>query len=263
MNRGKLLYTAINSALEGGKEILSIYDSDFEVKFKDNSSPLTEADKNSHYKITEILDNTSLPILSEEGRNIPFEERKNWSQFWMVDPLDGTKEFVNRNGEFTVNIALIENQKPTLGVIYVPVTQELYFADEKAFKTTQLDDSKSLDSVISNSQLLPLSQSRKNHVIVGSRAHMSEETEAFISGKRRQYGDLEFLSKGSSLKLCMIAEGIVDQYPRFAPTSEWDTAAGQAIVVASGGEVINWDTKEPLKYNKEDLTNAWFLAKRD
>jgi 3'(2'), 5'-bisphosphate nucleotidase len=262
MNREELLVTAINATLNGGKEILSVYEADFSIEYKDDNSPLTEADKRAHNKITEMLESTYLPILSEEGIKIPFEERKNWSQFWMVDPLDGTKEFIKRNGEFTVNIALIEHGKPTMGVIYVPVTKELYFSDEKAFKTIQLDDIAGLEDLI-DLQSLPLTQSRENYVVVGSRSHMSEETTSFINDKKKLYDKVDILPKGSSLKLCMVAEGSADIYPRFAPTSEWDIAAGQAIVVASGGEVINWGTKEPLEYNKEDLDNAWFLVKRD
>jgi 3'(2'), 5'-bisphosphate nucleotidase len=180
----------------------------------------------------------------------------------MVDPLDGTKEFIKRNGEFTVNIALIEHGKPTMGVIYVPVTKELYFADERAYKTIQVDNVESLEDLI-DLQSLPLTQSRENYVVVGSRSHMSLETTSFINDKKKLHDKVDILPKGSSLKLCMVAEGSADIYPRFAPTSEWDIAAGQAIVVASGGEVINWGTKEPLEYNKEDLDNAWFLVKRD
>lgn len=264
MNRQQLLLSAINAALKGGEEILDVYNSDFAIEHKDDKSPLTEADKRAHLKIVELLKDTNLPVLSEEGKNIPFEERKNWKQFWMVDPLDGTKEFIKRNGEFTVNIALIENHQATMGVIYVPVTEELYFGDEKAYKLTieklTIDN---LQELISSAQQLPLPNSRTNYVVVGSRSHMSEETETFINKQKALHNEVDILSKGSSLKLCMVAEGAADSYPRFAPTMEWDTAAGQAIAIASGAQVINWETKELMKYNKENLLNSWFLVTRN
>lgn len=264
MNRQQLLLSAINAALKGGHEILDIYNSDFAIEHKDDKSPLTEADKRAHLKIVELLKDTNLPVLSEEGKNIPFEERKNWKQFWMVDPLDGTKEFIKRNGEFTVNIALIENHQATMGVIYVPVTEELYFGDEKAYKTEKIkSEVGSVEELIHSSQQLPLTQNRNNYLVVGSRSHMSEETEAFINEQKALHNEVDILSKGSSLKLCMVAEGAADSYPRFAPTMEWDTAAGQAIAIASGAEVINWETKELMKYNKENLLNSWFLVRRN
>lgn len=264
MNRKDLFFNAINAALAGGKEILDVYNSDFAIEHKDDKSPLTEADKRAHLKIVELLECTSIPVLSEEGKNIPYDERKNWSQFWMVDPLDGTKEFIKRNGEFTVNIALIENQESTMGVIYVPVTGELYFSDEKAYKAENMRlKVKSLEELLQNAQILPLPQTRKNYIVVGSRSHMSEETETYINEQKELHNEVDILSKGSSLKLCMVAEGAADSYPRFAPTMEWDTAAGQAIVRGSGANVINWETQDTMLYNKENLLNSWFLVKRD
>ena len=264
MDRKDLLLNAINAALAGGKEILDVYNSDFAIEHKDDKSPLTEADKRAHLKIVELLECTSIPVLSEEGKNIPYDERKIWSQFWMVDPLDGTKEFIKRNGEFTVNIALIENQESTMGVIYVPVTGELYFSDEKAYKAENMRlKVKSLEELLQNAQILPLPQTRKNYIVVGSRSHMSEETETYINEQKELHNEVDILSKGSSLKLCMVAEGAADSYPRFAPTMEWDTAAGQAIVRGSGANVINWETQETMLYNKENLLNSWFLVKRD
>jgi len=264
MNRKDLLLNAINAALAGGKEILDVYNSNFAIEHKDDKSPLTEADKRAHLKIVELLECTSIPVLSEEGKNIPYEDRKNWNQFWMVDPLDGTKEFIKRNGEFTVNIALIENQESTMGVIYVPVTGELYFSDEKAYKADNMElKVESLEELIQNAGILPLPQTRKNYIVVGSRSHMSEETETYINEQKELHNEVDILSKGSSLKLCMIAEGAADSYPRFAPTMEWDTAAGQAIVRGSGANVINWETQETMLYNKENLLNSWFLVKRE
>ena len=261
MDKTNWLIQIINAALKGGEEILEVYNSDFAVEHKDDKSPLTEADKRAHIAITEFLEKTGLPILSEEGEKMNYSERKNWKQFWMVDPLDGTKEFVKRNGEFTVNIALIEDGKATMGVIYVPVTKDLYFADKLAYKIENFNTPiESINNLLGNAHQLPLPQTRTNFVVVASRSHMSEETAVFINEQKEKYAEVDILSKGSSLKLCMIAEGKADAYPRFAPTMEWDTAAGQAIVNASGAKVINWDTKQSMLYNKENLLNSSFLA---
>jgi len=185
----------------------------------------------------------------------------------MVDPLDGTKEFIKRNGEFTVNIALIENNKPTMGVIYTPVVDELFFSvpGKGAFKMDQaavklFDKGITLDEILNLSNTLPLKKDRKKFVAVGSKSHMTTETEEYLSKYRSKYNEIEILSKGSSLKLCLIAEGKADIYPRFAPTMEWDIAAGHAIIVGSGGLVIHAETKEELSYNKENLLNPWFIA---
>lgn len=254
------------TALKAGKAILSVYDTDFEVESKTDESPLTLADQKAHNVICEELECTSLPILSEEGRTIPYDERKSWEYFWMVDPLDGTKEFVKRNGEFTVNIALIHKQRAILGVIYVPVKDELYIGAEGlgAFKIDEFSKVgaiSNIDDWTSQKNSLPKSLKRK-FTIVGSRSHMSPETEAFIEEKRKEQGNVEMISVGSSLKLCMVAEGKADFYPRFAPTMEWDTAAGQAIVEAMGGSVIDWNTKETMKYNRQNLLNDWFLVSK-
>jgi 3'(2'), 5'-bisphosphate nucleotidase len=263
MNREDWLIQIINAALKGGEEILAVYNSDFAVETKDDKSPLTEADKRAHIAIMNALKITNLPVLSEEGKQMDYAERKDWKQFWMVDPLDGTKEFVKRNGEFTVNIALIEDGKATMGVIYVPVTKDLYFSDQLAYKIEEFDAPiASINNILGRAEQLPISQTRKNYVVVGSRSHMSEETATFINEQKEKHSEVEILSKGSSLKLCMVAEGKADAYPRFAPTMEWDTAAGQAIVNASGAKVINWETKETMQYNKENLLNSWFLVER-
>ena len=264
MNREDWLIQIINAALKGGEEILEVYNSDFAVETKDDKSPLTEADKRAHIAIMNTLEATELPVLSEEGKQMDYTERKNWKQFWMVDPLDGTKEFVKRNGEFTVNIALIENGKATMGVIYVPVTKDLYFADKLAYKIEGFDaPTVSINKLLGRAEQLPISQTRTNYIVVGSRSHMSEETEAFINQQKENHSEVNILSKGSSLKLCMVAEGAADAYPRFAPTMEWDTAAGQAIANASGAKVINWKTKQTMEYNKENLLNSWFLVSRE
>ncbi|SIS82978.1 3'(2'),5'-bisphosphate nucleotidase CysQ [Salimicrobium salexigens] len=227
---------AIAAALEAGQEIMKIYETeDFGVETKEDDSPLTRADRKAHDIIVSKLEEhyPSLPVISEEGNKISFEDRKEWEEFWLVDPLDGTKEFVKKNGEFTVNIALIRDGSPVFGVVYAPALQDLYVADEdkRAFKLT---------SVVGTTEgltALPLpvvSIDGDTARVVASRSHMSEETQAFIAELQESYDSVETVSAGSSLKLCLVAEGVADYYPRYAPTMEWDTAAGQAIVESSG-----------------------------
>ena len=258
------LKTAIEAALQAGKAILEIYHSGvFDIEIKGDNSPLTKADKASHKVIMSYLTKTNVPVLSEEGRVISYEERKEWNQLWILDPIDGTKEFIKRNGEFTVNIALIEDQKPILGVIFIPAKGELYFSTKEmgAFKVTVDLENYDVDLIISNGNQLPLQREDKSFTIVASRSHMSPETEAYVQEMRDIHGEVHLISKGSSLKLCMVAEGEADCYPRFAPTMEWDTAAGQAICEHAGFEVIDWSTKENMLYNKKELLNNWFLVK--
>lgn len=261
----KNLKTAITAALEAGKEILKIYHSnDFEVELKGDNSPLTKADIASHHVIMSHLKATNIPVLSEEGKSIPYQDRKDWNQLWIVDPIDGTKEFIKRNGEFTVNIALIENQKTVIGVIFVPVSGELYFStqDMGAYKVTVNLEDYAIEDLISQGSKLPLERTDKTFTVVASRSHMSAETEDYVSTMRQKHGAVNLISKGSSLKLCMVAEGQADCYPRFAPTMEWDTAAGQAICEHAGFQVIDWTTKEAMLYNREALLNAWFLVQK-
>ena len=260
----QLLNTAITAALEAGKAILEIYHSgEFDVEMKGDNSPLTKADTASHNVIMSFLTKTNIPVLSEEGKSIAYQERKDWSQLWIVDPIDGTKEFIKRNGEFTVNIALIENQKTQIGVIFVPVTGELYFSSKEmgAFKVAVDLKNYDLETLISNGNKLPLQREDNTFTIVASRSHMSPETETYVQEMRDLHGEVNLISKGSSLKLCMVAEGTANCYPRFAPTMEWDTAAGQAICEHAGFQVIDWSTKENMLYNREELLNAWFLVK--
>ncbi|MBI5076649.1 MAG: 3'(2'),5'-bisphosphate nucleotidase CysQ [Nitrospirae bacterium] len=258
---------------EAGKAILEVYNSDFAVEQKDDKSPLTLADRRSHEIIAvelAALQDWPLPLLSEEGRNISYEERKIWDMFWLVDPLDGTREFVKRNGEFTVNIALIQNGRPLLGVIYIPVKNVFYFAAENlgAFKLENGDVllSQSIDRILKCSIKLPLAPCllplASRVTVIGSRSPMSPETEQFINDLRTKYKKVDFLAAGSSLKFCLIAEGKADIYPRFGPTMEWDTAAGQAIVEQAGGRVLRAGSREPLSYNKENLLNPSFIVYR-
>ena len=247
----ELLDLAIETAVSGGEEIMKIYDQDFEVFTKEDNTPLTVADKKANEIIENKLKQTGIPILSEEGKHADFDERRNWEQLWIVDPLDGTKEFVKRNGEFTVNIALVENGIPIMGVIYVPVTKVLYYSSSLgAFK-------KENEKVVQ----LPIKNDRNSFVVVGSRSHQSKETAEYFESLRIKKGDIEIISMGSSLKICLVAEGKADVYPRFAPTMEWDTAAGHAIVNSAGKNLIDYDTNKEMIYNRENLRNNWFLVK--
>jgi len=248
----KYIPLIIDAARDAGIKILEVYNSEnFGVEEKGDHSPLTKADQLAHQTIVEKLKETELPILSEEGAKTPYEERKEWEYFWMVDPLDGTKEFIKKNGEFTVNIALIHNQKPILGVVYAPVLDKLYFGGEGigAFKSENMDPQVEL-KIIENEN------GAKR--IVASRSHLNEETKKYIE----QYKDAETVSMGSSLKFMLIADSEADIYPRFAPTMEWDTAAANAVLRGLNIEVINMDDNMPLHYNKENLLNPNFLVKR-
>jgi len=260
----KLLSIAIQAAIEAGEEIMNIYANDFEVEIKSDNSPLTIADQNANTVINSFLIKTDLPIISEENKQTDYIERKNWDICWMVDPLDGTKEFVKRNGEFTVNIALIQQNKPVLGVIYVPVTKTLYYGlveDSKAYKSVlKLHDFSEVILFDSKDEIKPSKPLNNSIKVVGSRSHKSAETEAFINSLEAQGNTIEIVSKGSSLKFCLVAEGAANVYPRFAPTMEWDTAAGHAICNAAGLNVWQTSKEKELEYNKENLLNPYFIV---
>jgi len=292
--------SAINAALEAGKAIMEVYVMEERgVELKADDSPLTLADKRAHAIILKHLSKTDLPVLSEEGKHLPYRERKHWTSFWLVDPLDGTKEFIKRNGEFTVNIALIKEQDPVFGVVYVPATDVMYVgvvgeggkpnkiapatADEgtavgsgnlalKIAKASEQQFSEDPDNW--PGETLP-NNSTNSYGIVASRSHPSRETQALIDEIKKTKQDVRIINKGSSLKICMVAEGQASLYPRFGPTYEWDTAAGHAIAVASGARVLKVDVdgdtskvdtinmgNEPLHYNKENLLNPWFVFSR-
>ncbi len=260
-----LLKIAIEAAIEAGKEILSVYKKDFSIETKIDNSPLTEADTKSHHIIKKILSPVAINILSEEGKQLSYNERKNWKKFWLVDPLDGTKEFIKRNGEFTVNIALIENNFPVAGVVHVPVTGKTYFASEHtgSFVFTYLqDDKKTIDEYVNDAKKLPDASPLSVYTIVASRSHNTPETENFINEKRKEFGEVNCISSGSSLKLCLVAEGKANIYPRLAPTMEWDTAAGHAVAKFAGCKVYSYLTQEELQYNKENLLNPSFIVER-
>jgi len=256
----------VRAAIDAGTAILEVYATDFRVDFKQDNSPLTLADTKANDIIIKTLESTGLPYVSEETQFSAYHVRENWSRFWLVDPLDGTKEFVNRNGEFSVNIGLIENQKPVMGVIYAPVNDILYFSDENG--AWKLEYAKGL--VLANPGLahlkrqaskLPLSRKTNDFTIVVSRSHLNPETTEYINKSKRHHDSIRIVSRGSSLKMCMIAEGNADVYPRFGLTSEWDTAAGHAIVLAAGGKVVQFDNRQTeLVYNNPDLQNPSFIA---
>ena len=226
----------------------------------------------------EKLSSTDLPILSEEGREIPYENRKNWEQLWIIDPLDGTKEFIKRNDEFTVNIALVEYGMPILGVVYAPVKKALYFA-AKNIGSYKNDNPIELDwlennfdqtkpatvfkRIVEASIQLPIARNQRlPFIIVGSRSPASPELKKFVEEKRQEHGEVKFISAGSSLKICLVAEGKADMYPRLGPTCEWDTAAGQAVAEMAGAKLLDFKTGEPLRYNRSDILNPWFIVRR-
>jgi len=250
MRPQSFLESASRLAQSAGEAILAVYESDFDVEQKDDDTPLTRADLASHRIITEGLADLApgIPLISEEGGLPDWEIRREWPRYWLIDPLDGTKEFVSRNGEFTVNIALVENHRPVLGVVYVPVTGVLYRAAEGA-GAERLGDGGARRLRVGRACADPPR-------VVGSRSHRGKSLDAFLDALGRH----ELLPMGSSLKFCRVAEGLADLYPRFGPTSEWDTAAAQAVVEQAGGRVLRLDG-EPLAYNeKADILNPHFLV---
>ena len=239
-----------NIVYQAGDEILRIYDSSFNIETKEDNSPLTTADRNSHLIIEKGLKALfpDIPILSEEGISIDYSERSNWEYFWLIDPLDGTKEFIKKNGEFTVNIALIKRGVSIFGSVYAPYLKELFWAlkDAGAWK---IKDKK-------NKKRIKVSNINNKKRIVISRSHPNEKVTEYIS----QFKEYELIRMGSSLKLCCIAEGKADIYPRLGPTSEWDIAAAQCIVEEAGGTVLEYKKNKPLRYNKENILNPFFIV---
>lgn len=258
------LTTAINAAVAAGAVIMEVYNGDLEISYKADDSPLTIADRRANEVIMMHLKNTGIPVISEENKQIPYQDRKDWTVCWMVDPLDGTKEFIKRNGEFTVNIALIINGTPELGVIYTPATSDLYFAisaEKQAFKINLNGNSLSVEAMMQQASILQPQVPDSYNRIVGSRSHMNDETLSFLETfKTTSGGSPEMVSVGSSLKFCLLSEGKADVYPRFAPTMEWDTAAGHAICKALDIKVYQENQQAELQYNKPNLLNPYFIA---
>ncbi|SFR51395.1 3'(2'),5'-bisphosphate nucleotidase [Marinobacter daqiaonensis] len=252
MNYESLLDDVLALADKAGDKVMDIYETDFKVETKEDNSPITEADIASHHVIVDGLKELTpdIPILSEESANAPWDERRNWTRFWLVDPIDGTKEFTNRTGEFTVNIALIENGKPVMGVVTAPALAEAFYGivGKGAWKRKSDGSTEKLEVVA------PPKAVRA----VASKSHMNEETRDFLNS----LGDHELVQAGSSLKFCRIAEGKADIYPRIGPTCEWDTGAAHAVLLAAGGKVNKLDGT-PLTYGKEDVLNPHFVASGD
>jgi 3'(2'), 5'-bisphosphate nucleotidase len=247
----------IEAAMAAGKEILKVYNTaDFGVEMKGDNSPLTKADKAAHVAIMGYLNTTGIPVLSEEGASISYQERSKWNEFWMVDPLDGTKEFIKKNGEFTVNIALIKNGKPTFGVVYVPVTGELFIGgvSNPAVKIVNGTENKLQEK--DNTTALTALENKTGIRVVASRSHLNSDTEAFMN----RLNNPVIVSMGSSLKFMAIADNKADVYPRFAPTMEWDTAAAHAVLNSLGIKVLQQNSSDELVYNKENLLNPYFIC---
>ncbi len=250
MNLEKLIEPIVTLAIQAGNAILEVYATDFDVQSKSDKSPLTQADLASNNCIVAGLMELTpdIPIISEESGLPKFDERRQWERYWLIDPLDGTKEFVNRNGEFTVNIALIKSNQPVFGVVHVPVQNKTYIGCEG--RGSELRDGGQVTAIrVTNSSSVPVR-------IVGSRSHRGSSLDAFLE----KLGESDMVPMGSSLKFCTVAEGKADIYPRLGPTSEWDTAAAQAVVEQAGGQVLELDGK-PLSYNKKsDILNPWFVV---
>jgi 3'(2'), 5'-bisphosphate nucleotidase len=274
---------SLPAAKRAGEAILAVYEGDIDVTYKEDKSPLTLADERAHTIIGNQLSAKALkqiPVLSEEGKHTPYDRRKKWEYFWLVDPLDGTKEFIKRRGEFTVNIALIHKCRPVLGVVFVPARGFLYFAAEGlgSYKLESADvlghffddnermgnGSTPFEAIVDFAKQLPLDQPSTGPgnklTVVGSRSHATKGVADFVQALKQKYGEVEFVPAGSALKFGLIAEGSAHIYPRFGPTMEWDTAAGQCVVEQSGGAVLRPDNKTPLDYNKRDLLNPDFVC---
>ena len=255
MNDSSLLDSVILIAQNAGSKILDIYNSNTfsdSIEFKDDNSPLTIADKASNEIIVDKLEklNPSIPILSEEGKNIPYSTRKTWDKFWLIDPLDGTKEFIKRNGEFTVNIALIDNGEPIMGVVFAPVLDTTWYGSKQAGSF-----------ILKDKQTEKIKINKPDHTntkVVSSRSHSNNPK---LEDYLKQFTKYELIKMGSSIKMCLVADGSAHYYPRFGPTMEWDTGAAHAVVKYAGGNIYNIDTDNELIYNKENLLNPGFIVK--
>jgi 3'(2'), 5'-bisphosphate nucleotidase len=266
--RDFLLPKAYNAALRAGAAILEVYEQgadEFDVTLKSDSTPLTVADSRAHNIIKDYLSRTHVPLLSEEGREMLYQERCGWDLFWMVDPLDGTKEFIKGNGEFTVNIALMADNRPVLAVMYVPYIGKVYFADRGrgAFVRDNVwpeeDATYTLDEMMAGARPLPLACEANSPIRVAiSRSHNTDETFRTLDAMRVKHPDMVVVEQGSSYKFGLLAEGAVDYYVRTSPTYEWDTAAGELVLELSGGRTLSLPADAPLQYNKESLENPWF-----
>ncbi|QZE12773.1 3'(2'),5'-bisphosphate nucleotidase CysQ [Halosquirtibacter laminarini] len=262
----RMTLLAMQAALRGGKEIHKIYRrNDLEVDYKEDHSPVTIADKKASEVICDILSLTNIPVLSEEEQFPSYQERKDWDYLWIIDPLDGTKEFIKRNNDFTVNIALVHRGRPVLGIIYIPIADILYYGniDEGAYmckNAHKMDPEEILQKAIS----IPTTTLRDKYTVVGSKSHMNEDTRKFFDQVIQERGEenTQIIHCGSSIKMCMVAEGKADIYPRCSNIMEWDIAAGHAICEAAGCIVTKFDGS-PLEYNKKEFKQPWFVVKRE
>lgn len=269
MDYKQLLQLAVTAAFAAGEEILRIYLTDFRVETKSDNTPVTIADKASGKCIAQILAQSGYPVISEEEEVPPYHKRRDWPFVWIVDPLDGTKEYVKKNGEFAVNIALVERGRPVVGVIYAPVLKDLYFGcrDCGSYKVTHNEMVVELmkktlpENLFEYSKKLPLLKPPKDYTVVASRSHLSSEINAHIEDLKNVYGQVNMINIGSSIKQCWVAEGRAHEYARFGLTMEWDTAAGQCILEEAGCQLIDLQTDLPMIYNKEDLRNNYFIAR--
>ena len=269
--REYLLAEQLNAAVRAGAEIMKIYNGsdDYDISLKSDHTPITIADRLAHDSIKRSLGATRIPILSEEGRSMLYEERCNWELFWLVDPLDGTVEFIKGNNEFTVNIALMENNICVSAIVYVPYHNKMYIAERGRGASVMYDvipdaeASYTYAEIRDNRKPLPLADAHHDGFRVAvSRSHQTPETHEHVDMLRREHPELEIIEQGSSYKFCLLAEGTVDYYVRTTTTSEWDTAAGELILSEAGGTTYDYATGAPLTYNKEVLDNPWFIAKR-
>ena len=269
--RAYLLPRAFNAAVRAGWEIMEVYKNrdDYDITVKSDKTPITLADRLAHNKIKETLGQTRIPILSEEGREMLYEERRNWELFWLVDPLDGTVEFIKGNNEFTVNIALMADRECVCAVVYVPYLQKAYIASRNvgAYLITDVAPDAnacySYDDICASRSRLPLAETaHEGYRIAVSRSHQTPETAEYIAAKREQLGNVEIIEQGSSYKFCLLAEGAIDYYPRTTQTYEWDTAAAELILSEAGGVTRSLPDCKSLEYNKENLKNPWFECYR-
>ena len=270
--REYLLPCAFNAAIRAGAEIMKVYNdshSDRNITVKSDNTPLIIADRVAHNKIKEVLGETRIPILSEEGREMLYDERKNWEMFWLVDPLDGTVEFIKGNNEFTVNIALMADNQCVGAVVYVPYLKKIYFA-EQGFGAMLLENiapdenaNFTNENIRKHAVALPLKSAPHDKFrIAVSRSHQTAETALHIEKMREKHHNIEVIEQGSSYKFCLLAEGVIDYYPRTTATYEWDTAAAELILAESGGTTLSLPDNLPLRYNKENLHNPWFECHR-
>lgn len=269
--REYLLPCAFNAAVRAGAEIMKVYHNSesYDIKVKSDNTPLTIADRLAHNKIKEVLGSTRIPILSEEGREMLYDERKNWDMFWLIDPLDGTIEFIKGNNEFTVNIALMSENECVGAIVYVPYLGKAYFAEQGCgamlLEGIYPDENANYTNrdIRSKAQMLPLSSATHDKFrIAVSRSHQTAETAEYVEKMRKMHPEIDIIEQGSSYKFCLMAEGAIDYYPRTTTTYEWDTAAAELILVESGGLVRSLPDHRPLRYNKEDLHNPWFECHR-